>query len=204
MTYYPLSKRFNIGFDVDGVLVDILPALNNYHNETYGTSFQREDYMFFDLSKVWGGAYEEAIEKVERFYASPYFTDIKPFPGAIEGVKELHKYHDLFVITSRWGLAKEETKRWINAYFPNQFAGIHFSHNKGTIMAQGKKSALCRELELDIFVEDHLDYARECVFGKNKVILFDMPWNQSSSLPRGIFRVHSWEELLKRIKDLAC
>lgn len=194
-------KRLNIGFDVDGVLVDIVPALNNYHNENYGTSFQKEDYVFYYLDKVWRCTFEEAILRVEQFYMSRHFKDVVPSREVVCGIEKLSKEHDLFVITSRWGPAVKETERWIDTHFPNQFRSVHFSHNKSNIHEQGKKSDICRTLSLDVFVEDHLDYAEECVSEKTDVILVDMPWNQVSSFPSGISRVHSWEGLIKKIED---
>lgn len=47
------------------------------------------------------------------------------------------------------------------------------------------------EAEIDILIEDSVDYAKECADGKRKVLLFERPWNRLTQIPDNIIRVRS-------------
>ncbi|HUC01922.1 MAG TPA: hypothetical protein VMA75_03380 [Candidatus Paceibacterota bacterium] len=49
-----------------------------------------------------------------------------------------------------------------------------------------------------IMIEDHMTNATVCAEAGIKVFLFDQPWNQGE-LPPGIERVHSWDEIVKKL-----
>ena len=53
-----------IGIDLDQVLADLLPALIEFHNFTYGTVLTEKQFNSDKFWEVWGGTREEAIKKV--------------------------------------------------------------------------------------------------------------------------------------------
>src|SRR5688572_173557 len=102
-----------IGVDIDDVLASFMLAMIEYDNKAYGTTFVRDDFKSFDLSKTWGGTTEEAIDRVFRFYESPGFKDVGVMEGAKEAIQELKKNHELAVVTARPEILRAATTEWI-------------------------------------------------------------------------------------------
>jgi len=198
-----------IGCDLDEVLADFLGALMRFHNDKYNTQLKKADFKSYSFWEVWGGTKEQTIEKVDNFFTTNYFKNMQTIYGARDGIDFLKKNHELAIITSRPQHIAEQTIDWIKKYYPNSFSGIFFSQsiirNIPERGGDSRKTKLdfCNELELDIMIEDSLDFAKQCVTNKRQVYLLDTgyPYNQVKELPRGITRVYSWAELTKRIKE---
>lgn len=62
-----------------------------------------------------------------------------------------------------------------------------------------KKSKLCKELGLEMLVDDQLAYLESC--SDMLALLFDRPWNKHLDTPQHVHRVHSWFEL-KEVIDV--
>ena len=54
-------------------------------------------------------------------------------------------------------------------------------------------------LGISLFIEDHLDFAYDCASLDIKILLMNMPWNQTKKLPENIIRVYSWKEIVNKI-----
>jgi uncharacterized HAD superfamily protein len=188
-----------IGIDLDEVLGSFMEDLIRFHNNKYKTSYKLENFFSYKFWNVWGGTKEEAIQKVYDFHEIKYFKEIKPIKDAQESIKKLKENNELFIITSRQNDVIEQTKEWVEKYFPNTFSNIyftnHFSQNGDSIT----KKEVCDELDINILIEDSLEYSLECIKPKRKIFLLDYPWNKSETLPKEIERVYSWKEIIERI-----
>src|SRR3990167_2873158 len=105
-----------IGVDLDEVLADIMEPLNLYHNTEYGTSFRREDYVEYGLTKIWNVSWEEAMKRVYDFYRSPEFELLNPIPGAKDSLRLISQKNSLYIITSRPLEFHHKTENWINKH----------------------------------------------------------------------------------------
>jgi uncharacterized HAD superfamily protein len=191
-----------IGVDIDDVLADLASCLVKFHNEHFGTFLTKEDHSNYDLSKIWGCSKSESMERMMKFFESEQFENVLPLSGAFEGVKALKEMGNrLFIITSRPHALKEKTIKWINTHFEGYFDEIYFTGHPAT---QGaiKKANLCKELGVEIMLEDCLEVAFECLEKNISVILFDSPWNRCVNLPEGIIRVSSWSEILRALPEI--
>ncbi len=190
----------NIGIDLDDVLADSLPALIEYHNDTYNTKFIKEDYHSFHLWKVWSCTKEESNQRIDRFFETKYFKDIKTKPGSQEAISFLKEKNNLYVITSRPRKFSKGTLEWIEKYFPGVFKEVFFTNYWEKDNPDPKKSHVCNILNIDVFIDDSLDYAIECFNEKRKVFLFEAPSNKNRKFEENIYRVKSWEEILETLK----
>ena len=106
----------------------------------------------------------------------------------------------MYVITARTEDIIEHTLKWIKKNFPNKFKYVHFAHNPYFGKEKTKSKAdFCKDLGIDLLIEDNLDFATEAAKENIRVFLFDAPWNKSKSLPKNIKRVKSWKEILKKL-----
>jgi len=190
-----------IAIDIDDVLADYLTQLVKFHNRTYKTALKKSDFVSLNFWEIWGGTKKQSIEKVYRFYKTAYFKNIKPFPGSLETLKKLKKRNELVVITSRQYDLIYETEAWLKKYFPGIFSGIYFSNNFSAEGSKFKKSVFCDRLGIDAVIEDSFEYATECLKPNRKIILFRRPWNENLAIPKGIWKVNSWEEIPMIIKE---
>jgi|SRR3989344_733525 len=181
-----------IGFDLDGVLGDFTSSALAYINEKKGASYKNHDVTDFHFIELFGLTKEE----FEPFYSSHHFKSMRPLAGAQEALSRLYK-RDLFVVTSRPSYLKIQTSEWLERHFKNQFHAVYFTPK---IPGQKlKKSVNCKELGLDMLVEDNLEFSLECAETGTSVLLLDHPWNQSSLLPKNVKRVYSWQEILREL-----
>lgn len=188
-----------IGVDLDEVLVEFMGGFIKFHNLRYGTSLRKEHFKTYKLWDTMGETKEDVIRKINEFYKTNHFRYLLPTKGAIQGIKYLKEGNDLVIITSRPDIISKETNFQVDMYFPNCFSAIeltnHYAENSRT------KLSVCDKHNIDVLIEDNLDYALECVKGNRKVFLLDCPWNQYPNLPKGICRVNSWEDIIKTFKN---
>ena len=188
-----------IGIDLDEVLAELLSAVIEYHNFAYKTAFTKNQFRSHLYWKTLDGTKDEVIRKVRDFYKTDYFKNVKPVAGAIKALPILKQDNDLFIITARPNEILEDTKEWVDRYFPNLFSGIYLANHFPQSGASIAKSQICDELEIEVMIEDSIESALDCAGLKRRVLLFDCPWNQQAELPSGISRVLSWKEILKTI-----
>jgi len=183
-----------IGFDLDDVIVDFFPSFLNWYNMKYNQNFQMKDMTSFYLWEVGiGKNKEEVIGLVEDFFR--FNRDLPFVYGAQNGLNELRD-RDVLVITSRLSFCKDGTRDFmdrklngIGLYFTDDFNGGDIS-----------KAKVARELGVEIYFEDCLKYAQNCLENGINVYLFDRPWNQDEfPLER---RVYDWNEILEKINRL--
>ena len=186
-----------VAFDLDEVLADFNSKLLQFHNENYGTNFAVSDLHSYNLWETWGGTREQAIQKVFRFYESPYFENIKPFDEAIGIIEKLSKNNELVIITSRPTQLESVTTDWVHIFFPQKFSKILLTHHYSNDGKIGKeKDEVCSQESIDVIVEDSLEWAQKCSRRNVKAILLDRPWNQTGPANENIIRVEHLNEIL--------
>ena len=201
-----MSEKLKIGIDCDEPLADFGAHLCPWMNATYGTDYKKSDMFSYRLWDIWKCSKEEAVRRIEHFYKEDV-ENVPPAEGSVAAVDSLSKDHELLVITSRFNQAIPKTIPWINKHYPNKFSEIIFTKNT-TADSKGKtKAQICKELGVDILIEDFLEYSLECNKLGIPVILFDCPWNQDTELPEGmnklpsgIVRAKDWKEVLEKIE----
>lgn len=113
--------------DMDGVLVDMLSALVEQHNRENGKSLTVEDIVEWDLS-VYG------IPDAD-FQRPGFFYSLKPYPGAVEAIRELSQKHEIIIATNNMGIdfVKREKMGWIFTNLPYMVHDWHFTSNKAEV-----------------------------------------------------------------------
>ncbi|MBI4155789.1 MAG: hypothetical protein HY507_00980 [Candidatus Zambryskibacteria bacterium] len=188
-----------IGFDLDDVLLNFQDTMRVYHNETYGTKDTLEDSRVWNLWERWNCTPEESVRRLKEFFEHPSHYNVVPLPGSVEAVQELKKNHTLVIVSAKPENLKQRTFEWLDKYFPNSFAKViftrpHYDPNKR------KKSEVCKELGIEVFIEDAPHNAEDVASAGIPVLLFDWPWNQVP-LPERVTRVFSWPEIIERLNQ---
>ena len=198
---YTIAMKKVIGLDFDDVLMDFHAALYDYHNPLYKTDLSRDQMTTYHIEEIIGVPREVLEQRIVDFYHSDTHHHAPAVAGAIEAVKKLSEDHSLVIITSRPEFIKEHTLNWLERNF-----GAHFDHVYFTNLFKGSgtkksKAEACKELGVDIFIDDHHVYAQDVAQSGKSVLLFNAPWNQSNELHPNITRVSSWDHILSHLRD---
>ncbi|MEK7194593.1 MAG: hypothetical protein AAB660_02810 [Patescibacteria group bacterium] len=190
-----------IGLDFDNVLMDFYDALHQYHNIKFNTSVSRDKAITPNLEDLWGCTTEEMDRRIVDFYQSEMHDNASPMSGAPEAVRKLSKENSLVVITSRPDFIKERTLSWLNKHYSNLFDQVYFTNlylGKSNIKS---KADACKELGVDVFVDDFISYATDVAENGGRVLLLDAPWNQSDELHPNITRARNWEHIMEILNN---
>jgi uncharacterized HAD superfamily protein len=195
-----IMKKKKIGIDFDDVLFGFNKAFSRFQKAKYGISVRFEDINQYDLSKVWGISIEEVTKRANEFYSSAFHNEEEPVPGSVRGVSRLKGEYELHLITSRHDDIRSQTIAWLDRHFPKTFTGIHLTNQFGSIAKKRLKSEVCRELDIDLMIEDAMHYARDISESGIPVILLNKPWNQGE-VPDLVVRAMDWEDVGKKLEQ---
>ncbi len=185
-----------VGVDLDDVLGEFMPQILSFHNERYGSNYTiRDAGHFHALFDLIGKSDEEAIGKMEAFYKSRQFKEMKPVKGAKANLKKIKDDgHQLIVITGRPSHIREKTTKWLDEHFADLFDEVHFADH--CVHPHGwTKGEMCKKLEIHHHIDDFLTFAKDCAKNGINVLLLDRPWNQDVELENNIKRVFTWDEI---------
>jgi len=192
-----------LGIDFDDVVADSMDVIVRLHNGKYGTAFKKEDVVAPMVEEVWGGTQEEWRAKLDEFFGTKHLAELSPMAGAIPAMRELKVAgHELYIMTARSDRDVEATELWLTLHFPDVFRGVHYGQSLSDDPAKRRsKAAMCKELGVELMIDDHMKNAVECAAAGIPALLFDQPWNQGE-LPPGVKRVRSWNEIVERVKGM--
>lgn len=191
-----------IAIDLDEVLAGTFEIALDYHKKKwYLHHLQFEDLIDHEwrrIDNVW-------IDKENRyaiwreFLSSDLMLNANPINWSIETIQELlEKWIELHIITARPNHLYEFTNLWINKHFKEKFSWVHFSTTPENIRIP--KFEICKNLWINLIIEDNIDYAMEFADNDIKVIILEKPWNKNRvENHNNIIRVKNWEEIVKHL-----
>ncbi|MBS3125600.1 hypothetical protein J4211_05125, partial [Candidatus Woesearchaeota archaeon] len=177
------------GVDLDEVLAGHVEPFLEFHRQVYGLRVERSRIVNYLLSDFLGISSDEMRKRFQAFYDSEELEQVVPLPGALKETSALSDKYEFVVITSRPTHWEPKTVAWLRNYFPT-FEGPHFAQNGHSFKGGNKKTKLewCRDLGVEVMVEDNHAYLAGCTDAGVRGVLIDCPWNQEP-LPEGVARV---------------
>ncbi len=192
------KKSKKIGFDLDDVLMSFSDSLREHFNLKYNKNVKRSDITSFYVEEFFDIDPTEARKAIDDFYHHEDHAQALPLEGSLDSIKKLSINNKLYIVTARPDLVKEITQKWLDKHFPNLFETIQYTNHHDKEKRR-KKSEVAKELEIEIFIDDSLDNAKDISESGIPVLLFDTPWNQTEELPELVTRVYSWEEIFENL-----
>ncbi len=189
-----------IACDVDDVLFRMYAAFAAFHNERYGTNLSEEDFFSYFIWEVLGISRDQAVMRMEEFYATDGFRRLPLVEGALDGVRRLFKHHPLLAVTGRPDRCADITHEQLSGNFAGLFRSAHHTGAFVAGHAPEPKSKVCKRLNATVILEDALCHAFDCAEAGMRVILFDRPWNQGPIACGGggsIERVRTWDDAVE-------
>ena len=152
-----------IALDVDGVLLDFMPAFEKAAEEVFGRKMDihKDEYKmdYYHLSKRINTSEEEVAKVLNYMIETGVYANLKPLPGAIEAVKAIQEAgFKIAIVTALPEAAKESRLLNLKNYLglvPDEI------HCVGMGMSKGDK---LREINPDVFIDDRIDYLASAPF----------------------------------------
>jgi 5'(3')-deoxyribonucleotidase len=106
--------------DMDGVAVDMHSKWLELYNIEYNQDLKFEDVTAWNMKDV---VVPEAKNKIYEYLHTPgFFADLPPYPGAIEGIQELHEAgHKVYIVSAPppgSDTAARDKLRWCRQHLP--------------------------------------------------------------------------------------
>jgi len=187
-----------IGIDVDEVVCEFVKDYVNFLNKKTGKSISYEDVVDWDIAKIFQITREEERAENIEFIQQRKHINLKLVEGAGAAIIQLSKENQIFFITARPLIIKEDTEIYLKKAFPEVNFKIYHSDDHWPNKTK-KKSEICTELRLDFMIDDNPDFLESCSRKGIKYILFNKPWNKHIA-HENIKRVNDWKEVLASIK----
>jgi uncharacterized HAD superfamily protein len=182
---FPLDR---VGFDIDGVVADIMTTFLDMARERFGPhSYDYDDITTFYLEECLGFDSRMIATLIRELIDRPHELPVEPFPQAVTVLSRLAEEAPLVFVTARD--RPEPIQLWLNRTLAPVPARSIW------VMASGDPDAKLHYLKahaIEYFVEDRLetcfDLAREGI----TPIVFAQPWNRQ---PHPFLEVTGWPDL---------
>lgn len=186
MPLVPLAnRRFLV--DVDDVLADLRPRVLRVINEVSGKEYVPDDFKVWDYFCVLD---EDQKKRAFQAISAPGFcASLEVLPGAKEAIRELQSLVKVLAVTwpfhSGWF---DERYAWLEREFEMPKADVHLASSKYAVAGKW-------------FLDDNLDNVLSWDAGNPGMV--PMLWHTRATRDLGYdhLRVHSWDEVIERVKS---
>ncbi len=191
-----------IGVDIDDVVGDLINGLNAYAKKHHNLHFSRDEYKSYTFNDLWKMPQDKFDAIMINWRNSNYFSDMGVIEHSQTTLTELAKEHQIIFITSRNVDKEDITKKWLQKNFTFPIQVVHTYNKYAKDSVKKSKIETCKELNMQVMIEDQEAFAIECANGNIQVILLNSPWNKHTPTHKNITRVDSWLNVEKIITEL--
>jgi len=193
--FMPPLKKFKIGFDLDGVIIDhtqnkILVAAE------YGFKIQPWQIASQYLKHI---IPPEIYHQLQDKIYGPLTLSAPIITGALTVLSEMKNMAGLFLISRRQSpLFRTTARKWLKTNLP----GIFSAEKIFFVATDADKNAICKKLDIEAFFDDRLS-----VLGQLTSVAGRYWFNQHEApgqvCPTGITEIKSWSNFLLKMKRLS-
>ena len=174
-----------IGIDLDGVVIDTIKLMAEELSKHLGIQITTTD-IIFHFNNFRKDAEDFIAKNLDYFYNS-----LDPIKGAVETINYLNKHHKVSIITARKIHAFDITEKWL---IKNSINYSNLCLTNGS-----SKVKFCKQLGIDIIIEDSSPNALEISSSGIPVILITTEYN-SNLKGNMITHCKDWKEIRNAIK----
>lgn len=176
--------------DVDEVLADFQTPAFKIIRQLTGRTYTPHDFTVWDIFSVLGLAEVRAV--LSEMEKPGFCLSLKPTEGAVEAIQEVRSIADVYVVTS-----PQHNRHWV--YERTEWLMEHFGFDKAHIIHTVSKYMI----RGDAFLDDKPEHV-EAWTSENSdglAMLWHIP--NTRNLGRDLLRVHSWTEVVTKVRELA-
>jgi|TARA_R110000737_G_scaffold201442_1_gene220815 5'(3')-deoxyribonucleotidase len=171
-----------VAIDIDEVLTKFLVPMARFHKQKIIKP--KYSYVYREIFDI----DEPASQKmVKEFYQSKSFTELTPIYGSQSAMFNLRqRFKKMYIVTGRQNMAREETERWIDTYFPYMFDDVILTNSYTP--NEIPKVDICRALNIDLIIDDNKAICDTCIENGVRALNFIggddeiYPWCEESDI----------------------
>jgi len=184
-----MPSRKRLLLDVDEVLAEFQVSTFQVVYRLFGRKLTPHDYDTWDIFSAFTA--EEKRVLFEELEKPGFCQSISPTPGSHEAVRELRKIVDVYPVTFPF-----HSPTWV--YERNVWLQDHYGFTKQEIVYTGSKFLVTGDALLDDNPSHVTAWMGEHPHGVG--MLWHIP--NTRNMGYGDLRVHTWEEVLRRVEAL--
>lgn len=194
-----------IAVDMDETSIKFVPYFLKWHNLEHGTSVKPTDLDNFDMSGKLGCTPGECLDRILEFYDTKIMRQLPPVDDAVENMGYLSEKHDIIAVTARPESIKQITQNSIDKYFRNLIGNLYLTGDS-VEETNKSKAEICKELGVDVLVDDRPKYCYEAIGVGTRSILFNLNGNYGWGAPEvkkeGLYHARSWKDVVDTIENI--
>lgn len=175
-----------IGVDIDGILADSVPYIYEFLSRKF------PEATVADVLALHSSAPQAYADYFDQF-EDVIYQHVPVMRGARRALERLSPLGRIHIISARTPRVRPATEAWLQHN--------RLRHDSLHMLCGGDKGAVCRELGIDVFVEDQVHNARAISSAGVPVIMLEAPYNRTFLAP-GVVHAGSWPEIVGRIGEL--
>ena len=182
-----------IGFDVDGVLADLMTVMCRKLREDYTLSISPNHMRTYD--HVYHALPELSKKQINDYIFGLIYTEEVPtYPYVREVLLKMFKWNDrLELVTARPDFLAEATQKWVKKH-------IGLDANIAHIRSKDKAAHL-KANTFDVFIEDRFRTANQIAEAGITSVLVNRPWNLGRKTHPQVIRINELIELQGILKE---
>lgn len=182
-----MNYRPRVLVDVDGILADFVSVYLGTATLVTGRKYTRDQVTTWKIEQALGLTEAETDEVTRGITRAGSVAAFPEIPGAIEAVRELQEWADVYFVTSPWPGAPHwvsEREAWLRARFPNM--GRNVIHTAVKEVVSG-----------DVLVDDNLDHVLKWAerHPQGTGILWETPYNRDAVMVGNTIKVNKWSHI---------
>lgn len=194
------NKQITIAVDIDDTLAKGADEVIKYSNEKWNLGLEISDYSE-DWSAMWGVDHDEVFRRASEYFKSGSLLKYQILPNSKDILKKLSNNYRLIILSARNDICRPDTILWIKRYFGDIFkeGDLFFADIWNDVNEQSiyhTKSQICKNLQVDLLIDDQL---KHCIgaseVGIKSILFGDYNWNKADNLPDNIRRANNWLEV---------
>lgn len=192
-------RRLRVLVDADGVLGNFVGAFAAIIRRECGVEIGEHDVTGWDIFAAIRHRFDDekrwklAKNLCHTAAFSEGFHDlIEPYPGAVEGVRELEQHADVYIVTSPW-----HGPFW--TYERDAWLKTHFGIGRDRIVHTSAKHLCVGQALIDDRAENCQAWTDAHPSGIG--ILWDRPWNADADID-GAVRMREWPAVVEMVEWL--
>ncbi len=182
-------KRLNIGIDIDGTLTHpgyFIPHLNRHFDRDINFA----DVRIYDFGELYNVSREQLHDLFVKNQGIMFEAEL--LEGAKNTVLELAERHNVHIITACDREIHLRTRNWLDR--------VGLSKIELHSLGSPNKAQFAKELQCDLFFEDHPTASKEIAEHGIGVLLMDAPYNRDT-IHHNIHRVYNWQDIRAELVD---
>ncbi len=190
-----MHKDMKIGLDYDGVIADAAEMKRLWIEENLGRSLSKWKTHRDECIGIIGESDYKIMATI--LYGKDWTLKTPEVKDAADCLRKLKQQGNLlYIVTGRPTRETDFAQKWLaQKNILELFLGIHNIH-------QGigdTKAQVCRELELDVLVDDYLVHLKQG-FPKKRILLRDGS-PETIKMPDGVEYARNWQEVMEKLRQ---